>query len=118
MELQPVWFIIPLILLGGIIYSVVRGYIKGCVLACISILTSLCNLLYYIAGFFLQCPGNYLPYPAVIPFLGFSFIVWLLIGGICASRQWPLRPSVSICLLVNVFLILTWNLLVYTSYFL
>ena len=118
MELQPVWFIIPLILLGGIIYSVVRGYIKGCVLACISILTSLCNLLYYIAGFFLQCPGDYLPYPAVIPFFCFSFIVWLLICGICASRQWPLRPSVSICLLVNVFLILTWNLLVYTSYFL
>lgn len=74
MELQPVWFIIPLILLGGIIYSVVRGYIKGCVLACISILTSLCNLLYYIAGFFLQCPGDYLPYPAVIPFLGFSLL--------------------------------------------
>lgn len=118
MELQPIWFIIPLILLGGIVYSVIRGYIQGRMLTVIAVLTSLCNLFYYIAGFFLHSPMDILPYLAVIPFLGFVFIVWLLLGCICAFRQWAIRPSVSICLIVNIFLILVWNILVYTSYFL
>ena len=54
MELHVIWFIIPFILLCGIVYSVLRGYIYGAVLAALSLLAALINLVYYIAGFFLH----------------------------------------------------------------
>lgn len=49
MELHVIWFIIPFILLCGIVYSVLRGYIYGAVLAALSLLAALINLVYYIA---------------------------------------------------------------------
>lgn len=118
MDLQSGWFIIPLILLGGVIYSMISGYIYGSVLIPASILASLCNLIYYIAGFFLHNSLSPLLSLVLIPFLGLMSAAWLFIGCICAYRQWNCRPSVSVCLILNLFLILTWNVLVYISYFL
>ena len=116
MELHVIWFIIPFILLCGIVYSVLRGYIYGAVLAALSLLAALINLVYYIAGFFLHIKiRNTL---ALCLFLGVMSAVWLMAVLPFAYRHWAKRPSVSLCLIVNVFLILTWNILVYISYFL
>lgn len=118
MGLQTIWFIIPLVLVGGIIYSVLCGYIHGTVLVTYSLALSLINLLYYIGGFFFHSRLSPALLPVMVPFLGLMTAAWLTAAFFCARRQWAQRPSTAVCLLVNIWLILTWNILVYVSYFL
>lgn len=118
MGLQTVWFIIPLVLIGGIIYSVLCGYIHGTALVTYSFVLSLLNLLYYIGGFFFHSRLRPVLLPAMVLFLELMAAAWLAAAFLCARRQWHERPSTSICLVINIGLILTWNILVYVSYFL
>lgn len=117
MELQGVWVIIPLVLLSGIIYSVICGYIDGAGLTSFSVFLSFVNLAYYIGGFFLRPWIGAVLLPFVVPALGLISAAWLAAACFYVRRQWSSRPSIAVCLLINVFLILIWNILVYISYF-
>lgn len=113
MELHVYWIFIPILLIGCIFYSMVRSYIYGRISVAITIVISFINLLFYIHSFL---PFYTLPLGGIFSILVFLFLAWIFDGCFLVYRQFKKEnDSIVICLILNIFLILVWNVLILTS---
>lgn len=113
MELHTFWIFVPVLLISCIFYSIIRTYIYGPVSVAVTTIISVLNLFYYVHCFF---PVYAFSLPVIFCVIAFLFAAWIINGFYIVYRQIiNHRPSVALCLIMNVFLILTWNILILVS---